>query len=80
MALKPGFFLEGRAWLDDDGKHIWFAHDCKTKRETSMLPYPTWQAGSDGFVTPSIVCNECGFHSIQPISERPATPTQETKP
>lgn len=53
--------------LDEDGKHIWFTHDCKNGRETTWLP-STWKVvGKE--VRPSIVCNECGFHEMVQITE-----------
>lgn len=61
--LRPGFFLTGRAWLDDDKRHVWFGHDCTTRRVVTKLPWPNWH--STGLtVEPSIVCNGCGFHSV----------------
>lgn len=59
---------DASAWLDEDGKHVWFFHKCIKGPETSMLPYPTWRA-VDGHVEPSIVCNECRFHEIVPLLE-----------
>lgn len=51
-------WLTGRAWLDEDGKHVWFAHDCTTGRDTSRLPWPTWRAEGDA-VAPSIDWLSC---------------------
>lgn len=60
--LRPGFWLTGTAWLDNDGRHIWFAHDCTTERVATMLPWPVWH--SDGHnVVPSISCEACGLHA-----------------
>lgn len=60
--LRPGWFLTGRAWLDVDNRHVWFAHDCTTERVTTMLPWPNWH--SDGLhVQPSLFCEACGFHT-----------------
>jgi len=62
-----------KAWLDEDGKHVWFMHDCVLGKETSMLPYPTWKATEDGLeVTPSIVCNDCGFHEMVSLLQKQA--------
>jgi hypothetical protein len=55
-------FLTARAWLDEDGQHIWLAHDHKGYRDRSMLLYPDWQA-VDGKVEPSVVC-DCGLHVV----------------
>jgi ferredoxin-like protein FixX len=61
--------MAAKAWLDEDGQHIWLQHDCKSKRDTSMLPYPTWQATDDGKkVQPSINCMDCGLHTFVPIT------------
>lgn len=67
-----------KAWLDEDGKHIWFQHECKERVvEISMLPFPHWHekppdSNSFGrFVEPSIVCNACGFHEIVRLGEHP---------
>jgi len=61
--------FSGRAWLDEDGRHIWFAHDCVDGREFTWLP-STWKADADGrYVTPSIMCSDCGFHEIVLIGE-----------
>lgn len=55
-------FLTERSWVDEDGYHIWIEHDCTDGREATMLPWPTWQAGADGRVLPSIDCRACGAH------------------
>ena len=59
------------AWLDEDGKHIWFRHQCVNGAVLeSMLPYPTWhQSQKDRTVVePSIVCNDCHFHEFVSLS------------
>lgn len=61
--LRPGFFLTGNAWLDEDGTHVWSAHDCTDHREIHMLEWPTWQIDGDK-VTPSYQCDGCGFHAV----------------
>lgn len=51
-------------WLDDDGRHVWFAHDCAEGRVETMLPHPTWIADPvTDDVRPAIDCRECGTHA-----------------
>lgn len=60
--LRPGFWTTGRAWLDNDGRHVWVAHDCTTERVATMLPFPIWH--STGLaVEPSVSCDACGLHT-----------------
>lgn len=66
----------GRAWIDEDGKHIWFLHQCADGEiHYDMLPWPHWQNNKQrpAFVTPSIVCTiqGCNFHSIPEITDPP---------
>ena len=64
--------LPGSAWLDTDGRHIWWRHECVDGQRDWMLPWPHWK--SDGnCVTPSIVCTvqNCGFHSSPLVREPP---------
>lgn len=63
-----------RCWLDDDGEHVWQAHNCVSARTYSMLPLGTapdrWHAKPDGAVVPSIKCATCGMHEhgkLEPI-------------
>lgn len=58
----PGDPSTGRAWLDEDGYHVWFAHDCVNGRSVTMLPYPRW-AAEWRRVMPSIDCGDCGLHT-----------------
>lgn len=61
-------FLTARAWLDNDGRHVWIAHDCTEGRVTTMLPWPNWH--STGLhVEPSIVCEACGLHVVARLEE-----------
>lgn len=71
----------GICWMDEDGYHVWYAHDCirpSGERHTlhTMLPHPGWRKseGDAPTVTPSIVCTvpACGFHSTPLIGEPPA--------
>ena len=60
------------AWLDDDGQHVWTAHDCKGSWTVVMLPWPKWQAmgSSDDrliWLHPSFDCQACGLHEFLPI-------------
>jgi hypothetical protein len=56
-------FLSARGWVDEDGRHVWVAHDCVGGRERTMLPYPTWKA--DGTrISPSVICGDCGMHAF----------------
>lgn len=68
---RPGFWMTGRAWVDDDGQHVWFAHDCAQERVSTMLPWPTWQVLPDGHVEPSIDCQACGLHARYTIEWTP---------
>lgn len=57
-------WLTARAWLDEDGEHVWLRHECSNGWDESMLPHPTWQASEDGrTVEPSIDCG-CGMHTF----------------
>ena len=56
-------FLNIETWLDEDGTHVWLAHDCKGERVVTMLPWPMWQADSTGSVVPSFACDRCMTHS-----------------
>lgn len=52
-----------RFWLDEDGYHVWQAHNCAAgQRLVTMLPWPTWQVVRHGEIAPSISCDGCGFH------------------
>lgn len=64
-------WLTADAWLDEDGRHVWLAHDCSKGREETMLPYPTWHA-EGGKVQPSVNCGACGMHTFVPLSAKPA--------
>ena len=68
---RPGYWLNGRCWVDDDGRHVWFAHDCAEGRVATMLPWPTWQVLADGRVAPSIDCRACGLHANYPVEWTP---------
>lgn len=61
-------FLTATCWLDEDGLHVWTAHDCGGRRNTTMLPYPTWSAVGNQ-VTPSIHCLDCEAHYMGTITE-----------
>lgn len=68
------------AWLDDDGKHVWSAHDCRGEWVVAMLPWPTWHAmaSSDDRVIwlyPSFHCQACGLHEWLPIVATTAPPS-----
>ncbi len=69
--LRPGFWLTGRGWLDNDGRHVWAAHDCTNERAATMLPFPTWHVTDGGptgrQIEPSVSCEGCGFHSFVEI-------------
>ena len=70
--FRSGFFMTGEAWLDENGRNIWFEHDCKSSRAKTMLPYPKWKASQDGSkVEPSIHCLECGFHDFVKLMRKP---------
>lgn len=61
-------WVTARAWLDDDGYHIWMAHDCFRGREAFMLPYPTWKMNEDGkTASPSFHCTLCNCHTTGTI-------------
>lgn len=63
---RPGDATTGRAWMDADGYHVWFAHDCVDGRSVVMLPYPKWRAEWRQ-VKPSVDCSACGLHAIYGI-------------
>lgn len=64
--MKPDYRhpvpANARVWMDEDGEHVWFAHDCIEGRDRTMLPHPTWRRAGDK-VQPSIDCGKCGVHS-----------------
>jgi len=64
--------LPSTAWLDTDGRHIWWRHKCIDGEHTNMLPYPRWR-NVEGKVSPSIVCAVpgCNSHTIPFIGEPP---------
>lgn len=61
-----------RAWLDDDGRHVWISHPCVTRQSMHKLPWPQWQA-VDGKLKPSFVClvPDCGCHATPEIGPKP---------
>ena len=62
----------GLAWMDEDGKHIWWAHICADGQEhREMLP-STWK-NVEGKVAPSIVCtvSGCNYHAFPLIETEP---------
>lgn len=62
----------GKAWMDDDGKHVWCSHTCGDKEVTFMMPHPHWKASEDGkTVVPSFVCLACQFHQTLSIGTKP---------
>lgn len=69
--------LPGRAWMDTDGKHVWWEHACLKNGERItlrwMMPWPDWH-NEKGVVAPSIVCavQGCDFHSSPLIGEPPS--------
>lgn len=69
--FRPGYWMNARCWVDDDGQHVWFAHDCTTERVATMLPWPTWQVLPTGRVEPSIDCGACGLHARYAIEWTP---------
>lgn len=60
------------AWLDADGRHIWWRHQCVDGEHTDMLPWPNWQ-NKNGTVTPSIVCGRpgCSSHTSPIVRDHP---------
>ena len=66
-----------RAWLDPDGRHVWFEHICggDGKIHRDMLPFPHWKSDEQipPRVTPSIVCTRpgCTFHAFPAIEKPP---------
>lgn len=63
-------FLRTDAWLDDDGQHVWSAHDCLGERVVTMLPWPNWQGTIGGEVRPSFSCERCGTHAFLHLNRR----------
>lgn len=65
--------LPSIAWLDPDGRHIWWRHQCVDGEHTDMLPWAAWQS-INGVVTPSIVCERkgCGSHTSPLVGEPPS--------
>lgn len=63
-------FIDAVCWLDDDGQHVWVRHQCGPRVNTTMLPWPTWQANGEN-VTPSIVCLDCDLHVMGRIESKP---------
>lgn len=62
-------FLTAKAWLDADGEHVWFKHECLEGFDTSMLPHPQWHANKEGTkVEPSVDCRKCGCHTVVDLS------------
>lgn len=61
--LKPGWFMHADVWLDEDGYHVWLAHDCVAERVVTMLPYPNWHVVA-AQVEPSVSCEACGLHTV----------------
>lgn len=69
--------IPGSAWMDTDGKHVWWDHQCVNgEMKRAMLPYPHWK--NDGAetprITPSIVCTVpgCNYHEHPHIGKPPA--------
>lgn len=63
-------FLRDRAWLDDDGVHVWLEHGCTSGVERTMLPNPPWHAVG-GQVEPSINCGSCDAHYFAQLVASP---------
>jgi hypothetical protein len=82
MTLQPGWWMTADAWMDEDGEHVWMAHDCTDRRVATMLPHPTWHAapapaGTGTVVVPSFACSDCGIHAMHvAIGPSPALPRE----
>lgn len=61
--------VDSRTWIDADGLHVWFAHNCVNARSATMLPYPMWQRDDAGKLWPSVSCGECGTHVLGLVVE-----------
>ncbi len=69
---------EPTAWLDDDGKHFWWKHDCDSDhgrwalsegfKPDRKLPIAAWGwtvvTKEPLTISPSILCGECGVHGF----------------
>lgn len=70
--------MEPTAWLDEDGKHFWWLHDCDSDRARWALsvgfpPETKLPIGDKGWtvtskdpltITPSILCGACKIHGF----------------
>lgn len=70
-------FMTARAWMDEDGYHVWFAHDCVNGPITTMLP-SQWERTNmlgnttdTGRVEPSLHCGKCQLHVFLVIEAKP---------
>lgn len=61
------------AWLDADGRHVWWRHACVDGEHTYMLPWPAWKKGDSGTTIPSIVCMRpgCSYHASPLVGQPP---------
>lgn len=66
--FKPGWWMNARAWMEPDDKHVHVAHDCRGIRESHTLPWPVWQALPDGRLDPSYSCDRCGLHTFLTVA------------
>lgn len=55
-------------WLDKDGAHLWWVHDCSIPKQYTRLPLGPahWHLEkSDPItITPSILCEACKIHGF----------------
>lgn len=58
-------------WEHTDGRRAWFAHDCVDGLKMFLLgnEYSIIRNGTEAWITPSVRCLKCGFHSQVKIIE-----------
>jgi hypothetical protein len=64
-----GSFVHAKAWLDDDGEHVWTRHVCASGPIEFILP-PPWHLHGQK-VEPSLSCELCGLHTFLEIEAKP---------
>ena len=65
-----GYFAD--AWMDEDGEHVWIAHNCNGDGVIHKATNGIWRPNAERTkVEPSYNCDRCGCHQFVEIRPTP---------